>query len=67
MNENASGTNKAILTEDDRLKYEIADELGLIDKVQNGGWRSLSARESGRIGGMMAKRKKDARTPNQEE
>ncbi len=43
---------------DERLKYEIASELGLIDKVMETGWKSLSAKESGRIGGIMTKRKK---------
>ncbi|GHU55567.1 hypothetical protein AGMMS49975_17540 [Clostridia bacterium] len=41
------------------LKYEVAEELGLMDKVYNTGWKSLTARESGKIGGIMAKRKKD--------
>ena len=40
------------------LKFEIASELGLADKVINGGWRSLTAKESGRIGGLITKRKK---------
>ena len=43
----------------DRLKYEIAQELGLLDKVREGGWKALSSRETGRIGGMMTKRKKE--------
>ena len=47
---------------DDRMKYEIARELGLLEKVEEGGWKSLTARESGRIGGIMAsKRKKKPR------
>lgn len=46
------------LTPDERLKYEIASELGLMDKVKESGWKSLSAKESGRIGGIMTKRKK---------
>ncbi|MCL2618875.1 MAG: alpha/beta-type small acid-soluble spore protein [Defluviitaleaceae bacterium] len=49
------------LTENDALKYEIAEELGLLDKVKNLGWKSLTARESGRIGGIMTKRKKQAK------
>jgi hypothetical protein len=50
--------NEALLTPDDRLKYEIAHELGLLDKVHAGGWKSLTAKESGRLGGLIAKRKK---------
>jgi len=41
--------------ENDKLKYEIAEELGLLDKVKKDGWKSLTAKESGRIGGLMTK------------
>ena len=41
------------------LKFEIATELGLSDKVITGGWRSLTAKESGRIGGLITKRKRE--------
>ena len=41
------------------LKFEIATELGLSDKVMSQGWRSLTAKESGRIGGLMTKKKKE--------
>lgn len=44
---------------EDKLKFEIATELGLDQKVIAGGWRSLTAKESGRIGGLMTKRKKE--------
>ena len=43
---------------EERMKYEIAEELGLLDKVLEGGWKSLSAKETGRIGGLMTRRKK---------
>lgn len=46
------------LPKEDQLKYEIADELGILDKVFSTGWKSLSAKESGRIGGILASRKK---------
>jgi hypothetical protein len=49
---------KKVLTEDDRMKYEIAEELGLLEKVEAQGWKSLSAKETGRIGGLMTKRKR---------
>ena len=45
-----------VLTDSDLLKYEIAEELGLLDKVRESGWKSLTAKESGRIGGLMNKR-----------
>lgn len=46
------------LTPEEALKLEIAAEIGVYDKVIEQGWRSLSARESGRIGGIMTGRKK---------
>ena len=42
---------------EEMLKYEIAKELGLYDKVITNGWRSLTAKESGRIGGIMTRRR----------
>lgn len=44
----------------DMLKYEMAKELGLYDQVIHKGWGSLSARETGKIGGMIAGRKRGA-------
>ena len=41
-----------------RMKYEIAEELGLLDKITENGWKGLTSRESGRIGGIMGKRKR---------
>ena len=46
------------LSPDELLKYEVAAELGIFDKVMRDGWQSLTARETGRIGGLVAKRKK---------
>jgi len=43
------------------LKYEIAEELGLLEKVRKHGWGGLSAEETGRIGGLVAKRKREMR------
>lgn len=42
----------------EQLKFEIAQELELDTKVLEQGWRSLTAKESGRIGGMMTKRRR---------
>jgi len=44
----------------DIMKMEIAEELGLMDKVNTTGWKSLTAKESGRIGGILARRKKES-------
>ncbi|MBQ8640384.1 MAG: hypothetical protein IJ468_14670 [Lachnospiraceae bacterium] len=46
------------LTQEDLKKLEIAEELGLLDKIREGGYRCLSAKESGRIGGIIASQKK---------
>ena len=43
------------------MKMEIAEELGLMDKVEQFGWKGLTSRESGRIGGIMGKRNKAER------
>lgn len=47
------------LTPEEKLKLEIADEIGVYQKVIDGGWRCLSAKESGRIGGLMTKKKRE--------
>lgn len=39
---------------EEKKKYEIAKELGLLDKVLSEGWQSLSAKETGKIGGMLS-------------
>lgn len=41
------------MNEMERLKYETAAELGLLDQLKKGGWKSLSASETGRLGGIM--------------
>lgn len=46
------------LSEEEKQKLEIAEEIGVFDKVMTSGWRSLSAKESGRIGGLLARRRK---------
>ncbi len=38
----------------DAMKMEIAEEMGLLDKVQKEGWAGLTAEESGRIGGILS-------------
>ena len=46
------------LSKEELQKYEVAKELGLFDRVMAEGWGSLSARETGQIGGIVAKRRK---------
>ena len=45
-------------TPNDILKMEIAEDLGLMDKVEKLGWGGLTAKETGRIGGLMTAKKK---------
>jgi hypothetical protein len=59
MSQNPKKINWNDLSPDDRLKYEIAEELGLLEKVKQQGWKSLTAKETGRIGGLMTKRKRE--------
>lgn len=47
------------LSPDELMKYEIAQELGLLDKVMTEGWKSLSSKETGRIGGLVNKRRRE--------
>ena len=45
------------LTPEEQTKYEIAQDLGILDNVLEGGWKSRSAKETGRIGGLMGRKK----------
>lgn len=51
----------------EKMKYEIAEELGLLDQVLEQGWKTLSAKETGRIGGLMTKRTKEKKTKEKEQ
>ena len=46
------------ISREEQMKYEIAQELGLLDQVLEEGWKTLSAKETGRIGGIMNRRRK---------
>ncbi|APC41738.1 small, acid-soluble spore protein, alpha/beta type [Clostridium estertheticum] len=59
-------TNKELTKNEmlrETLKYEIAEELGLTSKIHECGWSGLTAEETGRIGGLMTKRKKSINLP----
>ena len=45
------------VTPDEKMKYEIAEEL---DQVLQKGWKSLSSKETGRIGGLITKKRREA-------
>ena len=56
------------LSPEERLKYEVAQEMGLTPKLLRVGWAGLSAAESGRVGGLVGarlrqRRKEEACTP----
>lgn len=40
----------------DKLKYEVAEDLGLEDDIEKRGWGNMTTREVGKIGGNMVKR-----------
>lgn len=56
--------NLSKITPEEQLKYEIAQELGLLSEVLEHGWKSLSAKDTGRIGGLVHKRKKELSSEN---
>ena len=51
----------------EKIKYEIASELGLGDKIDKYGWSELTSEETGRIGGIMTRRKKELHLPKNKE
>ena len=52
------GQGMRMLSKEDRMKYEVARELGLLEKLKRVGWAGLSAAESGRIGGLIGARRR---------
>ncbi|HHW61021.1 MAG TPA: small, acid-soluble spore protein, alpha/beta type [Syntrophomonadaceae bacterium] len=50
---------RAVPSERERLKMEIAKELGIWEQVEKEGWKSLSNAACGRVGGIMRKRLKE--------
>lgn len=55
-----SRNNKVLLPEArqalDSFKYEVADELGLSEKIKTKGWENMTSRECGYVGGTMVKK-----------
>lgn len=47
------------LDPEEKMKYEVAEELGLLDQVLSQGWRSLTSKETGRIGGIVTRKKRE--------
>ena len=46
-------------TNRERIKYRAAKEAGLLERVLEVGWAGLTAKESGKIGGILAHLKDD--------
>lgn len=40
----------------DRMKLEVASELGIADQVRAQGWSTMSSADCGRVGGQMVRR-----------
>lgn len=39
-----------------RLKYEVAEDLGLDDDIEEKGWANMTTRQVGKLGGNMVRR-----------
>jgi hypothetical protein len=59
MKANKNKKKKKEVTPQDIMKYEIAMELGLGEKLSRVGWGGLTASETGRIGGIITRKKRD--------
>lgn len=46
-------------TQRERDKYRAAQEAGLLERVLEVGWAGLTAKESGRIGGLLAHKSRE--------
>ena len=51
-----------LTTEVGRLKLEIAEELGLKEKIEKNGWKSLTSRDRGAMGGKLSGRMRKNKT-----
>ncbi len=40
----------------DRMKLEVANELGISDQVRSQGWSTMTSADCGRVGGHMVRR-----------
>ena len=40
----------------DRMKFEIASELGIAEKVRSSGWSTMTSADCGRVGGQMVRK-----------
>ena len=47
--------------QEEKMKYEVAEELGLLEQVLQNGWRSLTSKQTGKIGGLVTKKRREMR------
>ena len=40
----------------DRMKFEVASELGIADQVRSQGWSTMTSADCGRVGGQMVRK-----------
>lgn len=40
----------------DNMKFEIASELGIAEKVRSQGWSTMTSADCGRVGGQMVRK-----------
>ena len=40
----------------DRMKFEVASELGIADRVRSNGWSTMTSADCGRVGGQMVRK-----------
>ncbi|MDT8902172.1 small, acid-soluble spore protein, alpha/beta type [Anaeroselena agilis] len=40
----------------DRMKFEVASELGIADRIRSGGWNTMTSADCGRVGGHMVRK-----------
>ena len=45
-------------TEQEKMKYEAAEELGLMNRLLKVGWGGLTAEETGRVGALVARKRR---------
>lgn len=56
MSKNRKLLNPAARDALNKFKYEVADELGLMNKIKEVDWGNMTTREVGKIGGNMVKK-----------
>ena len=53
MSKTSKPVNPAAQNSLDKMKYEIANELGIADAVRQNGWSTMTSADCGRVGGHM--------------